>query len=143
MLVGWLLLTFNFNKTPLGETGCLSNPYFLLTGCLGFQFLIHLHFTNTISYLWLPTPHWTALVFHLTGKHAISLVINFLFSREAEDFTRDGKHSKHVPLLTYLAWLQAIINILKLIFNYVKTKDAWLVLKLLMKKTVATLISSR
>ena len=30
-----------FNKTPLGETGCLSNPYFLLTGCLGIQFLIH------------------------------------------------------------------------------------------------------
>ena len=21
-----------FNKTPLGETGCLENPYFLLTG---------------------------------------------------------------------------------------------------------------
>ena len=21
-----------FNKTPLGETGCLGNPYFLLTG---------------------------------------------------------------------------------------------------------------
>ena len=29
--------------------------------------------------------------------------------REAEDFPRGGKHSKHVPLLTYLAWLQPII----------------------------------
>ena len=28
----------NFNKTPLGETGCLGNLYFLLTGCLGIQF---------------------------------------------------------------------------------------------------------
>ena len=28
----------NFNETPLGETGCLGNPYFLLTGCLGIQF---------------------------------------------------------------------------------------------------------
>ena len=36
--MGWLLLIFNLNKTPLGETGCLSNPYFLLTGCLGIQF---------------------------------------------------------------------------------------------------------
>ena len=33
-----LLLIFNLNKTPLGETGCLSSPYFLLTGCLGIQF---------------------------------------------------------------------------------------------------------
>ena len=30
--MGWLLLIFNLNKTPLGETGCLRNPYFLLTG---------------------------------------------------------------------------------------------------------------
>ena len=29
------------NKTPLGETGCLSNPYFLLNGCLGIQSLFH------------------------------------------------------------------------------------------------------
>ena len=29
----WLLLIFNLNKTPLGETGCLSNPYLLLAGC--------------------------------------------------------------------------------------------------------------
>ena len=33
----WTLI-FNLNKTPLGEIGCLSNPYFLLTGCLGIQF---------------------------------------------------------------------------------------------------------
>ena len=25
LLLGWLLLIFNLNKTPLGETGCLSN----------------------------------------------------------------------------------------------------------------------
>ena len=31
----WLRLIFNLNKTLLGETGCLSNPYFLLTGYLG------------------------------------------------------------------------------------------------------------
>ena len=35
--LGWTL-NFNLNKIPLGETGCLRNPYFLLTGCLGIQF---------------------------------------------------------------------------------------------------------
>ena len=35
-------------KTPLGETGYLGNPYFLLTGCLGIQFLIH-PCANTVS----------------------------------------------------------------------------------------------
>ena len=32
----------HFNKTPLGETGCLSNPHFLLTGCLDIQVFFHL-----------------------------------------------------------------------------------------------------
>ena len=31
-----------FNKNPLGETGCLGNPYFLLTGAWASSFLIHL-----------------------------------------------------------------------------------------------------
>ena len=35
--LGWTLI-FNLNKIPLGEVGCLSNPYVLLTGCLGIQF---------------------------------------------------------------------------------------------------------
>ena len=38
LLLGWLLLIFSLNKTPLGETGCLSNPYFLLTGSSDIQF---------------------------------------------------------------------------------------------------------
>ena len=42
-------LIFNLNKTPLGETGCLSNPYFLLTDCLGIQFFDSLPFPNTVS----------------------------------------------------------------------------------------------
>ena len=32
LLLRWLLLIFSLNKTPLGETGCLSNPYFLIAG---------------------------------------------------------------------------------------------------------------
>ena len=42
-------LIFNLNKTPLGETGCLSNPYFLLTDCLGIQFFDSFPFPNTVS----------------------------------------------------------------------------------------------
>ena len=49
LLLGWLLLIFNVNKTPLGETGCLSNPYFLLISCLGIQFFDSPPFTNTVS----------------------------------------------------------------------------------------------
>ena len=37
------------HKTPLGETGCLSNLYFLLTGCLGIQFFDSPPFPNTVS----------------------------------------------------------------------------------------------
>ena len=50
MLLGWLLLIFNLNKTPLGETGCLSNSYFLLTGCLGIKFFFDSPpFPNTVT----------------------------------------------------------------------------------------------
>ena len=31
MAASWMA-AYNLYKTPLGETGCLSNPYFLLTG---------------------------------------------------------------------------------------------------------------
>ena len=44
----WALI-FNLNNTPLGETGCLSNPYFLLTD-------------SQLGYLWLPTLHCAAFV---------------------------------------------------------------------------------
>ena len=53
--------------------------------------------------------------------------------RKTEDFPRNGKHSKHVLLLTYLTWLQPIINNSILIFKQVKTKDALLVVKSLIK----------
>ena len=49
LLLGWLLLIFTLNKTPLGETGCLSNPDFLLTSCLGIQFFDSPSFPNTVS----------------------------------------------------------------------------------------------
>ena len=50
LLLAWLLLIFSLNKTPLGETGCLSNPYLLLTDSSGIQFFDSLPFPNTVSY---------------------------------------------------------------------------------------------
>ena len=47
--LGWPLI-FNLNKTPLGETGCLSNPYFLLTDCLGIQFFDSVLFPNMSNF---------------------------------------------------------------------------------------------
>ena len=71
----WLLLTFSLNKTPLGETGCLENLYFLLTGCLSIQFFYSPPFSqhSQLGCLWLPTPGCAAPV-RLTGCHATPLV---------------------------------------------------------------------
>ena len=40
-------LFYTLNKTPFGETGCLSNLYYLLT-VQASSFLIHFLFPNTI-----------------------------------------------------------------------------------------------
>ena len=47
-LMMWLLLTFSLSKTSLGETGCLDNLYFLLTGCLDIQFFTPLFLTQSV-----------------------------------------------------------------------------------------------
>ena len=41
-------LFYTFNETPLGETGCLSNLYYLLTAQTS-SFLIHHPFPNTVT----------------------------------------------------------------------------------------------
>ena len=56
-----------------------------------------------------------------------------LLPREAEDFSRGGNHSKHVPLPTYLVWLQPIFNNSGLIFS--RAKNIMLVIKSLIKST--------
>ena len=35
-----------YNKSPLRETGCPSNPYFLLTSCSGIQFFNSLNIVS-------------------------------------------------------------------------------------------------
>ena len=81
------------------------------------------------------------VLYHVSGH---LMLLTQTFPREAEDFLRGSNHCKHVPLLIYLAWLQPIINNLRLIFTHVKTKDVLLVVKILIKKyeVVAILITS-
>ena len=45
-----------------------------------------------------------------------------LSPREAEYFPRGGNYFKHMPLLTYLAWLQPIYHDCKFVFKHVKPK---------------------
>ena len=44
----FIKLFYNLNKTPLGETGCSSNLYYLLATQAS-SFLIHYPFPNTVS----------------------------------------------------------------------------------------------
>ena len=41
--------------------------------------------------------------------------------KEAEDFPRGGNHSKHMPPLTYLAWLQPMCYNSSLVFIHINT----------------------
>ena len=101
-------VNFLLDKTPLGETRCLSNPYFLLTGCLGIQFLIHSPFpTQSVR---LPLVTYPSLcstcVTYRTLCHAIGhqVLPTQPLPREVDNFSRGGKYFKHVPPLTYLIY---------------------------------------
>ena len=103
----WTLI-FNLNKTPSGETGCLSNPYFLLTGCLDIQFFYSPPFpTQSVR---LPLVTFPSLcstcVTYRTPCHAIGhqVLPTQPLPREAKDFPRGDKYFKHVPPLTYLIY---------------------------------------
>ena len=105
--LGWTLI-FNLNKTPLGEIGCLSNPYFLLTGCLGIQFFDSPPFPTQSVRLPLvtyPSLCSTCVTYrmpcHAIGHHVLPTQP---LPREVEDFPRGDKYFKHVPLLTYLIY---------------------------------------
>ena len=98
------------NKTPLGETGCLSNLYLLAVQA--FSFLIHPPFLNTVSQDTFVTLSLTAqhlcdfqdIMPHHWSPHTSHLTL----PREAEDFPRGGKYPKDVPLSTFLAYLQPV-----------------------------------
>ena len=70
-------------KIPLGEAGCLGNPYFLLTGCLGIQFLIHYAALRDIQDA-MPC-HWSightsAFYPYYPGKRTIPLRVTSILS---------------------------------------------------------------
>ena len=116
-------------KTPLGETGCLGNPYF--TGCVSIQLFnwpqpltqsVRLPMAtypslcsscvtcgtlcHTFGHQVLPAPWMTSLdVLQDAMPCQGSLT---LIPREAEDFPRGNNQSKHMPLPTHLDWLQPI-----------------------------------
>ena len=106
LLLEWLFLIFTLNKTPLGETGCLSNPYFLLTGCLGIQFLNSTPFpTQSIRVPLVTYPSLcNTCVTNRMPCHAIGHQVRPTqpVPREAEDFPRGDKYVKYVSLPTYL-----------------------------------------
>ena len=81
----------NFNKTPLGETECLGNPYFFFTGALASSFLIHLLIPTQSVRPPLVTYHslCSTCVTYKTPCHVIGhqvLPTHPLLFREAEDF---------------------------------------------------------
>ena len=93
MPLSWLLLTLSLCKTPLGETGCLDNPYFLFTGCLSIRFFDSTQHSQ-LDHLWLTVLHCAALV-GLSGRHASHwspVLPTQPLPREAEDFPRGKRH---------------------------------------------------
>ena len=108
------LLHFNFflsfyavDKTPLRKNGCLSNQFLVLTA-QAFSFITHFVTYGTPSHAIGHHTHLTEPAW-LMGYHATSLVTIIIphqhLPTEAEDFCRSGKYPKHIPLLTYFAYL--------------------------------------
>ena len=103
----FIKLFYALNKTffsPLGETGCLSNRYYLLAD-QGSSFLIHYLFPKTVSQdtfdtLALTAQYlcdlWDAMLRIVTKAVSIQPLL-----REVEDFPRGDKYPKDVPLPTF------------------------------------------
>ena len=122
--------------TPLGESGCLGNSYF--TYWLPKHPVFWFTLTQSVR---LPMVTYPSLcspcVTYGTLCHAIGhqVLPTQPLPREAEDFPRGDNHSKHVPLPTYLAWLQPIYYNSRFVFILVKTVKILLVVKTLIKIT--------
>ena len=121
----------HYNKTPMWETGCLS----IFLG----RYLVSLALHSGFSGPWRSPPALSSTLtqgyfFECLGIQFFnSITCDFqdamphqssltLMHREAEDFRRGGNHSRHMPLLTYLAWLQPIYYDPKFVFKHVKTE---------------------
>ena len=102
LLLGWLLRMFSLCKTPLGETGCLGNPYFILNGCLSIQ-LFDSPLTRSVRPPMVTYPSLcSTCVTYGTSCHVIGnqVLPSKPLPREAWDFPRGERHFNHVPPLT-------------------------------------------
>ena len=97
---------FTGNRTLWGETGCLSNLYYLLASQAA-SFSIHPFFPNTISQDTFGTIQltvsylcdlWNVMPCHWSKNTSHSTLLN-----KVEDFPRGGKYSKDVPQPTKIA----------------------------------------
>ena len=122
-------------QDSLRRNWMLRELLFLSTGCLRTQFFDS-PWHSQLGHLLLLTPHCTAPVW-LTGHYAVPFFTRCFptqpLPREVEDFPRDSNHFKHMPLLTYLAWLQPICYNYRLVFNHINTEKVLLVVKTLIK----------
>ena len=116
----------------MGETGCLCTFFFLVIASC------HWHSTQAsqacegLHQLWALPWHF-GFFFECLGIQFFNLLTCdlqetmpcqkplTLISRKAEDFPRAGNYSKHVPLPTYLAWLQPIYYNSGFVFIHAKT----------------------
>ena len=106
----WLYLALSLCKTPLGETGCLGNPYF-------FTYWLPKHpvfwFTSLfptqsvrLPLFTYPSLCSTCVTYRMTCHCIVhQLLPTQPLTTEAEDFPRGERHFKHVPPLTYLIYL--------------------------------------
>ena len=93
-----LLFFYALNKAPLGETGCLTSPYFF-TGCSNIKFfdssLSPSLFQSTASQATLAySSLWRTCVTYRTSCCSIGdqVLPNKFLPREAEDFPRSVKY---------------------------------------------------
>ena len=129
---GWLLLVL----TKLPYENWMLKQLLVFIYCLSIQFFYSPPFFNTFS--------WATFGYlPLTVQHQCYLqdAVPFQWSpdaspypsREAEDFPGANNHSKYMPLLTYLDWLQPIIINLRYIVKHVKTRNILFLMKILIK----------
>ena len=125
-----------FYLLPFGRNW-LPVLFFFFFECLGIQFFNSLPFLTQSVRLPLVTYPSLCSTYATYGTlcHAIGhqVLPTQPLPREAKDFPRGDNHSKHNPLLTYLAWLQPIYFNLKFVFIRVNTAKVLLVVKTLIK----------
>ena len=113
-----------FCKTPLGETGCLGNPYFIywLPKHPVFWFIVTQSVRlPMVTYPSLCSPTY-GILFHAIGRQVFPTQP---LPREAEDFPRGVRYFKHVPPLTYLICLSRKESYMVGLFKPYSCSDFW------------------